>query len=87
VIVLNGSGGGINEPRGAMLASRGYQAFALGYFKAPGLSPFITETPLEYLETGLHWARDESAAERRIRRRQRPVARRRAGAAAGRYLP
>jgi dienelactone hydrolase len=59
VVVLNGSGGGINEPRGALLASRGYQAFALGYFKAPGLSPFITETPLEYLETGLRWARRE----------------------------
>ena len=56
VMVLNGSGGGINEPRAALLASRGYQAFALGYFKAPGLSPFITETPLEYLETGLQWA-------------------------------
>lgn len=59
VVVLNGSGGGINEPRGALLASRGYQAFALGYFKAPGLSPFITETPLEYLETGLRWVRRE----------------------------
>jgi len=57
VVVLNGSGGGINEPRGALYASRGYQAFALGYFKAPGLSPFITETPLEYLETGLQWVR------------------------------
>ncbi len=59
VVVLNGSGGGINEPRAALLASRGYQAFALGYFKAPGLSPFITETPLEYLETGLLWVRRE----------------------------
>lgn len=59
VVVLNGSGGGINEPRAALLASRGYLAFALGYFKAPGLSPFITETPLEYLETGLRWARRE----------------------------
>lgn len=59
VVVLNGSGGGINEPRGALYASYGYQAFALGYFKAPGLSPFITETPLEYLETGLRWVRRE----------------------------
>uniref|UniRef100_A0A9E8A0X3 Acyl-CoA thioesterase/BAAT N-terminal domain-containing protein n=1 Tax=Bosea sp. NBC_00436 TaxID=2969620 RepID=A0A9E8A0X3_9HYPH len=59
VVVLNGSGGGINEPRGALYASHGYQAFALGYFKAPGLSPFITETPLEYLETGLRWAHRE----------------------------
>jgi len=59
VTVLYGSGGGINEPRAAMLASRGYQAFALAYFKAPGLSPYITETPLEYLETGLRWAHRE----------------------------
>jgi dienelactone hydrolase len=59
VVVLNGSGGGINEPRGALYASHGYQAFALGYFKAPGLSPFITETPLEYLEAGLRWAHRE----------------------------
>ncbi|MBF9233501.1 acyl-CoA thioesterase/BAAT N-terminal domain-containing protein [Microvirga alba] len=59
VVVLNGSGGGINEPRGALYASHGYQAFALGYFKAPGLSPFITETPLEYLEAGLRWVHRE----------------------------
>ena len=59
VTVLYGSGGGINERRAAMLASRGYQAFALAYFKAPGLSPYITETPLEYLETGLRWAHRE----------------------------
>ncbi|SEP07493.1 Acyl-CoA thioester hydrolase/BAAT N-terminal region [Salinihabitans flavidus] len=59
VMVLNGSGGGINEARGALYASHGYQAFALGYFKVPGLSPYITETPLEYCETGLHWARRE----------------------------
>lgn len=61
VLVLYGSGGGINEPRAAMLASRGFTAFALAYFKAPGLSPYITETPLEYLETGLHWAHRELA--------------------------
>tara|TARA_R110002049_G_scaffold267817_1_gene444276 strand:- start:1010 stop:2371 length:1362 start_codon:yes stop_codon:yes gene_type:complete len=59
VVVLNGSGGGINEPRGALYASYGYQAFALGYFKAPGLSPHITETPLEYFETGLRWTHRE----------------------------
>ena len=57
VVVLNGSTGGINEARGAVYASHGYQAFALGYFKAPGLSPYITGTPLEYLEAGLRWAR------------------------------
>lgn len=55
VLVLNGSGGGINEARGALYASRGYTALALGYFKAPGLSDYISNTPLEYFETALHW--------------------------------
>lgn len=59
VIVLNGSGGGINEPRAALYASRGYAALALGYFKAPGLSPYISNTPLEYFVTGLDWVRRE----------------------------
>ncbi|MFX5595168.1 hypothetical protein ABTD92_21175, partial [Acinetobacter baumannii] len=48
VMILNGSGGGINEPRAALFASRGVAAFALAYFKAPGLSDYISNTPLEY---------------------------------------
>lgn len=55
VMVLNGSGGGINEPRAALYASRGYAALALGYFKAPGRSPYISNTPLEYFESALQW--------------------------------
>lgn len=57
VMILNGSGGGINEPRAALYASRGYAAFALAYFKAPGLSPYISNTHLEYFEQGLDWLR------------------------------
>jgi len=57
VMVLNGSGGGINEPRAALYASRGYAALALAYFKAPGLSDYISNTPLEYFEKGLDWLR------------------------------
>ncbi|ALM86705.1 acyl-CoA thioesterase/bile acid-CoA:amino acid N-acyltransferase family protein [Bordetella sp. N] len=55
VIVLNGSGGGINEPRAALYASHGYAALALAYFKAPGLSDYISNTPLEYFKWGLDW--------------------------------
>lgn len=55
VMVLNGSGGGINEPRAALYASHGYAALALGYFKAPGLSDYISNTRLEYFETALQW--------------------------------
>ena len=61
VMVLNGSGGGINEARAALYASRGYSALALGYFKAPGLSDYISNTPLEYFERGLAWMRRELA--------------------------
>lgn len=57
IMILNGSGGGINEPRAALYASRGYAAFALAYFKAPGLSDYISNTPLEYFQTGLRWLR------------------------------
>lgn len=59
VLVLNGSGGGINEPRAALYASHGYAALALGYFKAPGLSDYISDTRLEYFETALHWLHRE----------------------------
>lgn len=59
VVVLNGSGGGINEARAALYASRGLQAFALAYFRAPGLPDAITGMPLEYLQRGLTWARAE----------------------------
>ena len=57
VLILNGSGGGINEPRAALYASHGYAAFALAYFKAPGLSDYISNTPLEYFQRGLQWLR------------------------------
>jgi dienelactone hydrolase len=59
VMVLNGSGGGINEPRAALYASHGYAALALGYFKAPGRPDHISDTPLEYFETALHWLHAE----------------------------
>ena len=55
VLVLNGSGGGVNEPRAALYASHGYAALALAYFKAPGLPDYISNTPLELFETALNW--------------------------------
>lgn len=58
VMILNGSGGGMNEPRAALYASHGYIAFALAYFKAPGLSDYISNTPLEYFKKGLDWLRE-----------------------------
>lgn len=57
VIVLNGSGGGTPEQRAALYAAHGYAALALAYFKAPGLPEHISDTPLEYFEQALNWAR------------------------------
>lgn len=59
IMILNGSGGGINEPRAALWASRGVAALALGYFGAPGLPRYISNTPLEYFVRGLDWLRRE----------------------------
>jgi len=59
VMVLNGSGGGINEPRAALYASHGYAALAVGYFKSPGRPDYISDTPLEYFETALQWIHRE----------------------------
>jgi fermentation-respiration switch protein FrsA (DUF1100 family) len=56
-MVLNGSNGGINEPRAALYASHGYAALALAYFRAPGLSDYISNTPLEYFQQGMDWIR------------------------------
>ena len=58
VMIMNGSGGGVNEPRAALYASRGYHALALGYFGAEGLPKYISNTTLEYFEKGLDWLRD-----------------------------
>jgi dienelactone hydrolase len=57
VLVLYGSGGGINEPRAALLASHGFAALALGYFGAPGLPRYISNTPLEMFARGIDWLR------------------------------
>lgn len=58
IMIMNGSGGGINEPRAALYASHGYHALALGYFGVEGLPKYISNTPLEYFEKGLDWLRE-----------------------------
>lgn len=57
IVILNGSGGGMNEPRAALYASRGYAALALGFFRAPGRPDWINDTPLEYFRDSLAWFR------------------------------
>jgi dienelactone hydrolase len=57
VIVVTGGGGGIDEYRGAILASHGYAALNLGYFAMEGLPRGLVNIPLEYFENAIRWMR------------------------------
>jgi dienelactone hydrolase len=55
LIVVGGSGGGLNEVVAALLASRGCAALALAYFGFGSLPKSLVEIPLEYFDTALEW--------------------------------
>jgi dienelactone hydrolase len=55
ILALGGSQGGAPFDMAALLASHGYPALALNYFKAPGLPPALSHIPLEYFARGLRW--------------------------------
>ena len=53
VIFLGGSEGGVIERDPALLASRGYAAFALPYFNYGELPEWLLEIPLEYFDAAI----------------------------------
>lgn len=55
VVMVSGSGGGLNEFRAALLAAHGYAALALAYFNYEGLPSGLVEIPLEYFYTAIRW--------------------------------
>lgn len=59
VLVLGGSDGRPLASFAALLASHGYAALALSYFKAPGLPESLAEIPLEYIEGAVRWMRTQ----------------------------
>ena len=59
LIVLGGSGGGIDSSKAAMLASHGYATLALEYFGNPPLPTSLTEVALEYFETAVNWLKTQ----------------------------
>ncbi len=64
VVVIDGSFGGLRENVPALLASRGWPAFALGYFKYKDRPDVANLLPLEYFQAGLAWARSQPGVER-----------------------
>lgn len=56
VLVLGGSEGGSgNVSLARLLASHGYPALSIAYFRAPGLPSELRNIPLEYFEGALRW--------------------------------
>lgn len=65
-VMLGGSFGGFPESPARKLAESGVVAFALGYFGAPGLPSELVDIPLESLEQGIAWFRENHAGARSI---------------------
>ncbi len=55
VLVLGGSEGGLPARRGAWLASHGFAALALAYFRYEDLPSQLAAIPLEYFGQALNW--------------------------------
>ena len=55
LLVLGGSGGGVDTRKAALLAAHGYATLALAYFGAPTLPDVLAEIPLEYFKTAIDW--------------------------------
>lgn len=55
VLVLGGSEGGLPSRRAAWLASRGFAALALAYFRYDDLPQELSGIPLEYFGQALNW--------------------------------
>ena len=55
VLVLGGSEGGVPGRRAAWLASHGYVALALCYFRCEGRPDSLLRIPLEYFQQALGW--------------------------------
>jgi len=55
VIVLNGSGGGFDLDKAAVLSRHGFATLALAYFGVPPLARWLHRIPLEYMQGALEW--------------------------------
>jgi dienelactone hydrolase len=66
VVTIGGSEGGLSVLRAEVLASHGYAALALGYFRIGSLPSELYDIPLEYFGTAIHWlqAQEDVGADR-----------------------
>jgi len=55
VLILGGTEGGLNEPKAALLANRGYATLTLAYFGLEDLPEKLGEIPIEYFKRAVTW--------------------------------
>ena len=60
IILLSGSGGGMNTTLATAFASNGYATLALAYFRYPGLPGYLEEIPLEYFLGAIEWMKNRN---------------------------
>jgi dienelactone hydrolase len=63
IIMIGGSGGGLDESTARLLASRGYATLALAYFRYDSLPPDLEAIPLEYFGKAIDWLKKQPAVE------------------------
>ncbi|MEO0400354.1 MAG: acyl-CoA thioesterase/bile acid-CoA:amino acid N-acyltransferase family protein [Pseudomonadota bacterium] len=64
ILVVTGSGGGVNLRTASLLASQGFQVFALAHFNYPGRPAELKNIPVEYFETAINWLRETADADK-----------------------
>jgi dienelactone hydrolase len=64
VIILTGSGGGIDREQAPLLASRGFAVLALGYFSYKDRPAFPANLPIEYFRDAIQWLHKELGHDR-----------------------
>lgn len=60
VLMLGGSEGGLRESSAALLASHGFNTFALAYFGIEDLPKELVNIPLDYIEEAIEWLSNNS---------------------------
>jgi len=65
ILVLGGSEGGISsaEMRAALLASHGYAALAVAYYRMEDLPKMLVQIPLEYFEKAIDWIESQETVD------------------------
>lgn len=64
VVVLGGSDGEIQEHAAALLATKGYNVFALAYFGQEGVPKDLDKIPLEYFDGAIQWVKGRFSVEK-----------------------